>query len=77
LSPGRTVIVFAPEHAGHLARAGWTRLETQQWLYDHAWRSLADLKRCGKVEPAFYTSPAEVSARADTIVDRIEQLLRE
>jgi hypothetical protein len=60
LSPGRTVIVFAPEHAGHLRRAGWTRPQTQQWLYDHAWRSLADLKRGGKVEPAFFASPALV-----------------
>ena len=60
LSPGRTVIVFAPEHAGHLARGGWTRRQTQQWLYDHAWRSLADLKRGGKVEPAFYANPALV-----------------
>jgi hypothetical protein len=54
------VIVFAPEHAGHLARGGWTRRQTQQWLYDHAWRSLADLKRGGKVEPAFYTNSALV-----------------
>jgi len=57
LSPGRSVIVFAPEHAQHLRRAGWRRLQVQQWLYDHAWRSLADLKRGGKVEPAFYTNP--------------------
>ena len=57
LSPGRSVVVFAPEHAQHLRRAAWTRLRVQQWLYDHAWRSLADLKRGGKVEPAFYTNP--------------------
>ena len=57
LSPGRSVIVFAPEHAQHLRRAGWTRPRVQHWLYEHAWRSLADLKRGGKVEPAFYTNP--------------------
>ena len=60
LSPGRSVIVFAPEHAAHLARAGWSRQRTQDWLYAHAWRSLADLKRGGKVEPAFYTNPSLV-----------------
>ena len=60
LSPGRTVIVFAPEHAAHLRHAGWTRQKTQAWLYGHAWRTLADLKRGGKVEPAFYASPALV-----------------
>jgi hypothetical protein len=57
LSPGRSVIVFAPEHASHLRRAAWSRARVQQWLYDHAWRSLADLKRGGKVEPAFYSNP--------------------
>ena len=57
LSPGRSVIVFAPEHAGHLKRAGWSRAAVQSWLYEHAWRSLADLKRAGKVEPAFFTNP--------------------
>jgi hypothetical protein len=57
LSPGRSVIVFAPEHASHLRRPGWSRARVQQWLYDHAWRSLADLKRGGKIEPAFYSNP--------------------
>jgi hypothetical protein len=60
LSPGRSVIVFAPEHAAHLARAGWSRRQTAEWLYRHAWRSLADLKRGGKVEAAFYENPALV-----------------
>ena len=61
LSPGRSVIVFAPEHAAHLARAGWSRERTAEWLYAHAWRSLADLKRGGKVEPAFYENPTLVA----------------
>ena len=60
LSPGRSVIVFAPEHAAHLARAGWSRVRVQAWLYAHAWRSLADLKRGGKVEPAFFSNPSLV-----------------
>jgi hypothetical protein len=57
LSPGRSVIVCAPEHAAHLKRENWSRARTQAWLYEHAWRSLADLKRTGKVEPAFFTNP--------------------
>jgi hypothetical protein len=57
LSPGRSVIVLAPEHADHLKRAGWSRARAQAWLYEHAWRSLADLKRAGKIEPAFLTNP--------------------
>jgi hypothetical protein len=57
LSPGRSVIVLAPEHAQHLARAGWSRARTQRWLYEHARRPLADLKRAGKVEAQFLVTP--------------------
>jgi hypothetical protein len=57
LSPGRSVIVMAPEHAQHLRDAGWDREGVQQWLYERAWRSLAELKRAGKVEQAFYSNP--------------------
>ena len=56
LSPGRSVIVLAPEHAQHLARAGWSRARTQAWLYEHARRPLAELKRAGKVEAQFLVS---------------------
>ena len=56
LSPGRSVIVLAPEHAQHLTRARWSRARTQAWLYEHARRPLADLKRAGKVEAQFLLS---------------------
>jgi hypothetical protein len=39
-----------------LARAGWSRGRTQAWLYEHARRPLADLKRAGKVEAQFLLS---------------------
>ena len=47
-SPGRSVVVFAPEHAAKLA--GWTRPAIQEYLYQHATRDLATLKRTGKIE---------------------------
>jgi hypothetical protein len=56
-SPGRSVIVLAPEHAQYLARAGWSRARTQAWLYEHARRSVAELKRAGKIEAQFLVSP--------------------
>jgi len=56
----RSVNADPMPHAAHLARAGWSRRQTTEWLYAHAWRTLADLKRGGKVEPAFYASPALV-----------------
>jgi hypothetical protein len=56
LSPGRSIIVLAPEHAQHLTRAAWSRARTQAWLYERARRPLADLKRAGKVEAQFLVS---------------------
>ena len=56
LSPGRSVIVLAPEHARYLGLAGWSRARTQAWLYEHARRPLAELKRAGKVEAQFLVS---------------------
>jgi hypothetical protein len=69
LSPGRSVIVLAPEHAQHLTRAGWSLARAQRWLYEHARRPLAHLKRAGKVEAV------AVRARADAAVARVERLL--
>lgn len=51
-SPGRSVVVFAPEHARKLGEAGWTTDRVQRYLYDNARRDLATLKRTGKIEDA-------------------------
>lgn len=49
-SNGISVVVVAPEHAAKIGAAGWTRERVQQFLYDEARRSLADLKAMGKIE---------------------------
>jgi len=49
-SPGRSVVVWAPEHAAKLA--SWSRVEVQEYLYEHSGRDLATLKRTGKIEDA-------------------------
>lgn len=54
-SNGRSVVVFAPEHARKIGDAGWSVEQVQQFLYEHAARDLATLKRVGKMEhePSF------------------------
>ncbi len=47
-SPGRSVVVFAPEHAAKLT--GLRRRQVQEFLFEHAARDLATLKRTGKIE---------------------------
>lgn len=51
-SNGRSVVVFAPEHARKLGDAGWSAERVQTFLYEHASRDLATLKRTGKIEDA-------------------------
>lgn len=49
-SNGRSVVVFAPEHAQKIGDAGWSIEQVQTFLYEHATQDLATLKRVGKIE---------------------------
>jgi hypothetical protein len=59
-SAGQSIVVIAPEHAEILARDGWNKPRIREYLYEHARRSVADLKRAGKaagaIEPADETA---------------------
>jgi hypothetical protein len=48
-SPGQSFVVLAPEHVEILARDGWTKERLREALYSRARRTMADLKRAGKV----------------------------
>lgn len=54
-SDGQSVVVLAPEHLIPLRREGWSKQDVRNFLFAHATRSLAELKRVGKeagtVEP--------------------------
>lgn len=41
-------VVLGPEHAQFLAARGYSRADVQQWLFEHATRSQADLVAAGK-----------------------------
>ncbi len=56
-SPGRSLIVFAPEHANKLRL--WSRSDVQHYLYQNATRTIAELKAGGKVEDGNATNPLE------------------
>jgi hypothetical protein len=48
-SPGQSFLVLAPEHVRILARDGWTKPKLREALYARARRTLAELKRAGKM----------------------------
>ncbi|GAA5167379.1 MULTISPECIES: hypothetical protein [Amycolatopsis] len=41
-------LILSPEHAQLFADGGFAKRDVQQWLYDHAVRTHADLERAGK-----------------------------
>jgi hypothetical protein len=49
------LVVMAGEHAQVIRQAGWSKGQVREFLVQHARRTVADLKRCGrlpgKVEP--------------------------
>lgn len=49
---GRTpgAVVFGGEHAGLLRAGGWSKRRVREFIVEHSARSVADLKRCGRIE---------------------------
>jgi hypothetical protein len=67
-----TLIVFAGEHADVLKAAGWSRLDVQRFLVEHARRRLADYKRAARV-PGAVTAADEATWRH--VFERPEDIL--
>src|SRR5262249_14968888 len=45
----QSLIVFAGEHADILRKNGWARRDVQQFLVEHARRTVAEYKRAGRL----------------------------
>jgi hypothetical protein len=43
------VVVFAGEHQEIFRRSGWSKVQVKQFLFNHAHRSIADIKRAGRM----------------------------
>ena len=68
ISLGQTLLVLAPEHAEIIASTGWSKPQVQQFLYDHATRSIESMKYIGKYverEHKRQGSPPEVHRGID------------
>jgi hypothetical protein len=46
-SPG--LVIFALEHAEVIRKSGWSRRQVQAFVFDHARRTIADLKRMTRI----------------------------
>jgi hypothetical protein len=61
---GQSVVILAPEHMQIVADAGWTREQTQRFLYTHAKRSVDGMKSVGKFRDREYDSQHGAGAHA-------------
>ncbi|HXH82392.1 MAG TPA: hypothetical protein VNN07_05625 [Candidatus Tectomicrobia bacterium] len=59
----QALVVFAGEHAEVLRRSGWSRLDVQRFLVQHARRRVADFKRAARL-PGEPTAEDETAWRA-------------
>jgi hypothetical protein len=59
LTLGESVVILSPEHARIVAAKGWSKRQAREYLFEHARRPLAELKRVGKID-------GEVEARDET-----------
>jgi len=48
-SLGQSGLILSPEHAGIIAKSGWSKKNVKEFIFENATLSLADLKRYGKV----------------------------
>jgi len=49
ITPGQAVVVLSPEHVRIIGRAGWSRSDVKRYLYEHASRSVDQLRSVGKL----------------------------
>jgi len=48
-SLGQSGLILSPEHAGIIAKSGWSKKKVKEFIFENMTLSLADLKRYGKV----------------------------
>ncbi len=71
ISQQDVVVVLAGEHLKVIIKAGWSKEEVKQYLFDHAKQTVADLKRvkriAGSVEPGDETTWRHVVQQPEDI----------
>ena len=49
MNQGEVVVVLCPEHVGNLERAGWTKAQVKQFLWESAQRPASEWRRAGRL----------------------------
>ena len=59
ITPGQAVVVLSPEHVRIIGRAGWSRTDVKEYLFEHATRTTAQLEAVGKLSRRQYGDGAD------------------
>lgn len=65
------IVVMGPEHAQLIARAGWSKQDVRQFLWERFGKKKADLRRFGKLHADFETEPDEAFINSSPGVDNV------
>jgi len=66
------LVALSPEHAHLFARAGWTKADVRQFIYDHAVRTRAELAAVGKDAISRQTRWRLPAAHPDAVPDQAQ-----
>ncbi len=69
----QNLIVLAGEHAAVLRASGWSRRQVQEGIMAHAGRTVAELKRAGRLPGAL--APGDETTRRTTVADPADLLI--
>lgn len=64
-------VILCPEHYQHLNKEGWTKETVQQFLYKHAVKTVAEMKKGGIIEESLLPNDDEVFKHAVPSPDHI------
>jgi hypothetical protein len=64
-------VILCPEHYQHLNKEGWTKDTVQQFLYEHASRTVSEMKKGGIIEESLLPNDDKVYKHAVPSPDHI------
>jgi len=65
------VVVMGPEHAQLIAARGWSKQDCRTFLFEHFGKTKSELRRMGKLHPAFEDQPEEAFIPHGSSVENI------
>jgi hypothetical protein len=66
-----SIVVIGPEHAGFIAARAWSKTDVKQFLFERFGKTVAQLRRYGKMHPSFEDQPDDAFIKSATSPDSL------